>query len=161
KHRLASSGNDAPTNTYKATSPQTRRLLSVGLVVAVVPSVEDASVVGQGCPGIPTRSGTTGWQDHSNPGSRRLASSLRTPGGIAICLFQSMADFFYLSWHLLRSLFMSQEALEREIAEMRRQIAELKADAHRPTRKTKTRPAGPEQHLCATCVVALMVLPVD
>src|SRR6516225_11704824 len=37
-------------------------------------------------------------------------------------LFQSIADFFYLSWHLLRSLFMSQEALEREIAEMRQQI---------------------------------------
>jgi hypothetical protein len=44
-------------------------------------------------------------------------------------LFQSIADFFYLSWHLIRSLFMSQEALEREIAEMRRQIAELKAEA--------------------------------
>ena len=42
---------------------------------------------------------------------------------------QSIADFFYLSWHLLRSLFMSQEALEQEIAEMRRQIAELKAEA--------------------------------
>ena len=46
-------------------------------------------------------------------------------------LFQSIADFFHLSWHLLRSLFMSQEALEREIAEMRRQIAELKAEAAR------------------------------
>ena len=46
-------------------------------------------------------------------------------------LFQSIADFFYLSWHLLRSLFMSQEALEREIAEMRRQIAESKAEAAR------------------------------
>ena len=46
-------------------------------------------------------------------------------------LFQSIADFFYLSWHLLRSLFMSQEALEREIAEMRRQIGELKAEAAR------------------------------
>ena len=46
-------------------------------------------------------------------------------------LFQSIAAFFYLSWHLLRSLFMSQEALEREIAEMRRQIAELKAQAAR------------------------------
>ena len=43
-------------------------------------------------------------------------------------LFQSVADFFYLSWHLLRSLFMSQEALEREIAEMCRRIAELEAD---------------------------------
>ena len=46
-------------------------------------------------------------------------------------LFQSIADFFSLSWHLLRSLFMSQEAVEREIAEMRRQIAELKAEAAR------------------------------
>jgi hypothetical protein len=44
-------------------------------------------------------------------------------------LLQSIADFFYFSWHLLRSLFMSQEALEQEIAEMRRQIAELKAEA--------------------------------
>ena len=44
-------------------------------------------------------------------------------------LFQSIADFFYLSWHLLRSLFMSQETLEKENAEMRRQIAELKAEA--------------------------------
>jgi hypothetical protein len=43
-------------------------------------------------------------------------------------LLQSIADFFYLSWHPLRSLFMSQEALEKEIAEMRRQIAELKAE---------------------------------
>ena len=46
-------------------------------------------------------------------------------------LFQSIADFFYLSWHLLRSLFMSQEAMEQEIAEMRRQIAEWKAEAER------------------------------
>ena len=52
-------------------------------------------------------------------------------------LFQSIADFFYLSWHLLRSLFMSQEALEREIAEMRQQIAELKADAARANAKNK------------------------
>ena len=44
-------------------------------------------------------------------------------------LLQSIADFFYWSWHLLRSLFMSQEGLEKEIAEMRRQIAELKAEA--------------------------------
>ena len=43
----------------------------------------------------------------------------------------SIADFFYLSWHLLRSLFISQEALEREIVEMRQQIAELKAEAAR------------------------------
>jgi cell division protein FtsB len=44
-------------------------------------------------------------------------------------LFEAIADFFYLGWHLLRSLFISQEALQREIAEMRRQIAELKAEA--------------------------------
>jgi hypothetical protein len=43
-------------------------------------------------------------------------------------LLQSIADFFYLSWHLLRSLFMSQEALEQEIAKMHRQIAELRAE---------------------------------
>ena len=86
-----------------------------------LPSVEDASVVGQGCPGVPPRSGSTGWQDHSNPGSRRTAPSVRAPGRMrwAMHLIQSIADFFYLSWHLLRSLFMSQEALEREIAEMR------------------------------------------
>jgi hypothetical protein len=52
-------------------------------------------------------------------------------------LFQSIADFFYLGWHLLRSLFMSQEALEREIAEMRRQIAELKAEAARADSENK------------------------
>ena len=46
-------------------------------------------------------------------------------------LLDSIADLFRLSWHLLRSLFMSQEALEQEIAEMRRQIAELKAEAAR------------------------------
>ena len=46
-------------------------------------------------------------------------------------LFQSIAAFFSLSWHLLRALFMSQEAVEQEIAEMRRQIAEMKAEAAR------------------------------
>jgi hypothetical protein len=46
-------------------------------------------------------------------------------------LFESIADSFSLSWHLLRSLFMSQEAVEREIAQMRRQIAELKVEAAR------------------------------
>ena len=51
--------------------------------------------------------------------------------------FQSIADFFSLSWHLLRSLFMSQEALEREIAEMRRQIAELTADAAQADKEDK------------------------
>ena len=44
-------------------------------------------------------------------------------------MWLSIADFFYLSWHLLRSLFMSQEALEKENAEMRRQIAEFEAKA--------------------------------
>jgi hypothetical protein len=52
-------------------------------------------------------------------------------------LFQLIADFFYLSWHLLRSLFMAQEALEREIAEMRQQIAELKAEAERADSEDK------------------------
>jgi hypothetical protein len=52
-------------------------------------------------------------------------------------LFQAIADFFYLSWHLLRSLFMSQEALEREIAEMRQQIAELNAEAERADSENK------------------------
>ena len=52
-------------------------------------------------------------------------------------LFQSIADFFCLGWHLLRSLFMSQEALEREIAEMRQQIAELKAQAERADSEDK------------------------
>ena len=42
---------------------------------------------------------------------------------------QSIADFFYSSWYLIRSLFKSRESLEREIAEMRRQIAELEAEA--------------------------------
>ncbi len=42
---------------------------------------------------------------------------------------QSIADFFYLSWYLIRSLFKSRESLEREIAEMRRQIAELEGEA--------------------------------
>src|SRR5215471_18989498 len=32
--------------------------------------------------GVPTGSGSTGWPDHSNPRSRRIASSLRTPGRI-------------------------------------------------------------------------------
>jgi hypothetical protein len=40
----------------------------------------------------------------------------------------SIADFFYLSWHLSRSLFKSRESLERENPEMRRQIAALKAE---------------------------------
>ena len=44
-------------------------------------------------------------------------------------MLQSIADFFYLSWYLIRSLFKSRESLEREIAEMRRQIAELEAEA--------------------------------
>jgi hypothetical protein len=54
-------------------------------------------------------------------------------------LFQSSADFFDLSWHLFRSLFMSQEALEREIAEMRQQIAELKAEAERADSENRMR----------------------
>ena len=56
-------------------------------------------------------------------------------------LLDSIADLFRLSWHLLRSL-LSQEALEEEIAEMRRQIAELKAEAARADSEDKdaTRP---------------------
>ena len=48
-----------------------------------------------------------------------------------IRLRQSIADFFDLSGHLLRSLFMSQEAPERETAAMPHQIAELTAEAAR------------------------------
>jgi cell division protein FtsB len=57
-------------------------------------------------------------------------------------LLDSIVDLFRLSWHLLRSLFMSQEALEQEIAEMRRQIAELKAEAAQADSEDKdvTRP---------------------
>ena len=55
-------------------------------------------------------------------------------------LFNSIADLFDLSWHLLGSLFMSQEALEREIAEMRRQIAELKAEAAQADNEDKHAP---------------------
>jgi hypothetical protein len=43
-------------------------------------------------------------------------------------MLQSIADFFYLSWHLIRSQFKSRESLERETAAMRRQIAALKAE---------------------------------
>jgi hypothetical protein len=43
-------------------------------------------------------------------------------------MLHSIADFFYLSWHLIGSLFKSRESLERENAEMRRQIAALKAE---------------------------------
>ena len=43
-------------------------------------------------------------------------------------LWQSIGDVFSLSWHLIRSLFKSREFLEREIAEMRRQIAALQAE---------------------------------
>jgi hypothetical protein len=42
-------------------------------------------------------------------------------------MLHSIADFLYLSWNL-RSLFKSRESLERENAEMRRQIAALKAE---------------------------------
>jgi len=46
-------------------------------------------------------------------------------------MLQSIADFFRLFWHLIRVLFMSRESLERENAEMRRQIATLEAEAAR------------------------------
>ena len=45
-----------------------------------------------------------------------------------MCWSSYIADFFYLSWHLIRSLFKSRE-WEGEIAEMHRQIAELEAEA--------------------------------
>ena len=44
-------------------------------------------------------------------------------------MLQSIVDFFYLTWYLIRSLFKSRESLELENAEMRRQIAVLKAEA--------------------------------
>jgi hypothetical protein len=44
-------------------------------------------------------------------------------------MLQSIVDFFYLTWYLIRSLFKSRESLERENAEMRRQITVLKAEA--------------------------------
>jgi hypothetical protein len=74
-------------------------------------------------------------------------------------VFQSIADSFYLSWHLLCSLFMSQEALKREIAEMRRQIADLKAEATRADGEDKGgEPDPPERYLFAI-VVLLLILP--
>jgi hypothetical protein len=56
--------------------------------------------------------------------------------------------FFSLGWHMLRSLFMSQEALERGIAEMR-QIAELKAEAALADGEDKGGQADPERYLSA------------
>jgi hypothetical protein len=44
-------------------------------------------------------------------------------------MLQSIADFRRLIWYSIRALFMSRESLERETAEMRRQIAVLEADA--------------------------------
>ncbi len=46
-------------------------------------------------------------------------------------LFQTIADFVYLSWHLLPFAPYFQEALEQESAEMRRQTDELRAEAAR------------------------------
>src|SRR5262245_52765862 len=56
--------------------------------------------------------------------------------------------FFDLSWQLLRSFFMCQEALERETSEMRRQIAELKAEAARADGEDKGTGRS-ERHLLA------------
>src|SRR5438552_3973022 len=88
----------------------------------------------------------------------RLAGSLKsvrsadciivTNAGPHSCASQSIVDFFYLSWQLLRSLFMSQEALEPEIADMRLQIAELKAEAARPVMRTRGQ-TDPERYLFA------------
>ncbi len=57
-------------------------------------------------------------------------------------LLDSIADLFRLGWHLVRALFMSREALELENEKMRRQIAELKAEAARADGENKdvTRP---------------------
>jgi hypothetical protein len=44
-------------------------------------------------------------------------------------MLESIGDFLYLSWYLIRSLFKSREFLERENAELRRQLAELQAEA--------------------------------
>ena len=62
-------------------------------------------------------------QVSDNANARRLS---RCDGPATL---QSIEDFFSLSWYLIRSLFKSRESLEREIAEMRRQIAELEAEA--------------------------------
>jgi hypothetical protein len=42
-------------------------------------------------------------------------------------MIESIADFFRLAFHVIRSLFRSRESLERKIAEMRGQIAGLEA----------------------------------
>src|SRR5215831_5446872 len=71
--------------------------------------------------------------DHPDSTSRRIAPPLRTPGSlVGRCDYPNrLQTFSYLSWHLLRSLFMSQESLDQEIAEMHRQIVGLKAEAAR------------------------------
>src|SRR5262245_27192326 len=46
-------------------------------------------------------------------------------------MLQLIADFLHLSFYLIQSLFKSRESLEREIVEMRRQIAALKAEGAR------------------------------
>jgi hypothetical protein len=43
-------------------------------------------------------------------------------------MWRSIGDFFYLSWYFVRALFKSQEFLERENAELRQQLEELKAE---------------------------------
>jgi hypothetical protein len=67
-------------------------------------------------------------------------------------MLDSIADFFYLSWHLIRSLFKSRESLERENAEMRRQIAALKAEIEQPRLMTKTK-AKSEPTYLLDCVL--------
>jgi hypothetical protein len=42
-------------------------------------------------------------------------------------MLRSIGDFFYLSWYFVRALFKSEEFLERENAELRRQLGALKA----------------------------------
>ena len=55
-------------------------------------------------------------------------------------MLRTIAAFCCLIWHLIRALFMSRESLERENAEMRRQIAALEAAATQG--KTEDEDAG-------------------
>jgi len=50
-------------------------------------------------------------------------------------------DFFYLSWYFVRALFKSEEFLERENAELRRQLEASKAqvEAEQPAEAAKAK----------------------
>jgi hypothetical protein len=67
--------------------------------------------------------------EHENEQSKRQEEVRSTRGDHCAAIS--------LGWHLLRSLFMSQTALKRKIAKMRRQIAELKAEDARADSKSK------------------------